>query len=413
MVTMLDLEPVNDAKILVIGCGGAGGNAVNTMIESEEVEFVDFAVVNTDSQALSRNKASVRIQIGERTRRGLGCGAKPECGKAAAEDDEDKIKNVLEEHDMVFITAGFGGGTGTGSAAVVAKLARELGILTVAVVSKPFGFEGKKKMTMAELWLDDLKDNVDSLIVISNQKIVETSGGVSFLEAFKLADNVLKSSVMGISEAIMRDGLVNIDFADVKTTLFESGEALIGLGYGSGDNKVLDAVKAAINNPLVEGLSIEGAGAILINYTIGYDTTLDEVNAATYFVTEQTSADVNVIFGVILDSNLENGVQVTVVATKFDDITSEVEIIEESKELVIPVIPQEEAKIIEEKTKVILDTEKDEKDIHLGVMKDNDLGYGPTTISKKSDSSRRIRRINKRKITKMNKEDLDIPTFLR
>ena len=410
MVTMLDLEPVNDAKILVIGCGGAGGNAVNTMIESEEVEFVDFAVVNTDSQALSRNKASVRIQIGERTRRGLGCGAKPECGKAAAEDDEDKIKNVLEEHDMVFITAGFGGGTGTGSAAVVAKLARELGILTVAVVSKPFGFEGKKKMTMAELWLDDLKDNVDSLIVISNQKIVETSGGVSFLEAFKLADNVLKSSVMGISEAIMRDGLVNIDFADVKTTLFESGEALIGLGYGSGDNKVLDAVKAAINNPLVEGLSIEGAGAILINYTIGYDTTLDEVNAATYFVTEQTSADVNVIFGVILDSNLENGVQVTVVATKFDDITSEVEIIEESKELVIPVIPQEEAKIIEEKTKVILDTEKD---IHLGVMKDNDLGYGPTTISKKSDSSRRIRRINKRKITKMNKEDLDIPTFLR
>lgn len=411
MVTMLDLEPVNDAKILVIGCGGAGGNAVNTMIESEEVEFVDFAVVNTDSQALSRNKASVRIQIGERTRRGLGCGAKPECGKSAAEDDEDKIKNVLEEHDMVFITAGFGGGTGTGSAAVVAKLARELGILTVAVVSKPFGFEGKKKMTMAELWLDDLKDNVDSLIVISNQKIVETSGNVSFLEAFKLADDVLKSSVMGISEAIMRDGLVNIDFADVKTTLFESGEALIGLGYGSGDNKVLDAVKAAINNPLVEGLSIEGAGAILINYTIGYDTTLDEVNAATYFVTEQTSADVNVIFGVILDSNLENGVQVTVVATKFDDVTSEVEIIEESKELVIPMIPQEEVKVIKEDNNVTIDT--DEKEITLGVMKDNDLGYGPTTISKKSDSSRRIRRINKRKITKMNKEDLDIPTFLR
>jgi len=411
MVTMLDLEPINDAKILVIGCGGAGGNAVNTMIESGEVEFVDFAVVNTDSQALSRNKASVRIQIGERTRRGLGCGAKPECGKAAAEDDEDKIKNVLDEHDMVFITAGFGGGTGTGSAAVVAKLARELGILTVAVVSKPFGFEGKRKMTMAELWLDDLKDNVDSLIVISNQKIVETAGNVSFLEAFKLADDVLKSSVMGISEAIMRDGLVNIDFADVKTTLFESGEALIGLGYGSGDNKVLDAVKAAISNPLVEGLSIEGAGAILINYTIGYDTTLDEVNAATNFVTEQTAVDVNVIFGVILDSNLENGVQVTVVATKFNDVTSEVEIIEETKEVIIPEIPKEEINIITEIK------EEENKEVILEVMKDNDSGYGPTTITKKTDSKRnnRVRRINstKRKINKVNKEDLDIPTFLR
>jgi cell division protein FtsZ len=399
---MLDLEPVNDAKILVIGCGGAGGNAVNTMIESGEVEFVDFAAINTDSQALSRSKASVRIQIGERTRKGLGCGAKPECGKAAAEDDQDKIKNVLEEHDMVFITAGFGGGTGTGSASVVAKLARELGILTVAVVSKPFNFEGRRKLAISELWLDELKENVDSLIVISNQKIVETAGSVTFLEAFKLADNVLKSSVMGISEAIMRDGLVNIDFADVKTTLFESGEALIGLGFGSGDNKVLDAVKVAINNPLVEGLSIEGAGSVLINYTIGYDTSLDEVDAATNFIVEKTSADVNVIFGVILDPNLENGVQVTVVATKFNDLTSEVEIIEESKEIKIPEHLSKETKIVEDTVTTIVT----EKNIVLEAAKNTNSGYGPTNVVKKTSA-------RKRPIKVRNKEDLDIPTFLR
>jgi cell division protein FtsZ len=262
-------------------------------------------------------------------------------------------------------------------------------------------------MELAEAGIEKLREHVDTLITIPNENLLKlVDRNTPIKEAFLKADDVLRMGVQGISDLITQKGDINIDFADVKTTLFESGEALIGLGYGSGDNKVLDAVKSAINNPLVEGLSIEGAGAVLINYTIGYDTTLDEVNAATNFITEQTSTDVNVIFGVILDGNLENGVQVTVVATKFDDITSEVEIIEESKEVEIPTIPQKDVKVIEE------DDSKD-KDISLGVLKDNDAGYGPTTITKKNNSSRRVRRISKRKITKMNKEDLDIPTFLR
>ena len=399
MVTMVDIEPVNDAKLLVIGCGGAGGNAVNTMVESGEVEFVDFVALNTDSQALANNKASVKIQIGEMSRKGLGCGAKPECGKKAAEEDADKIKNVLEEHDMVFITAGLGGGTGTGSAPVVAKLAKEMGILTVAVVSKPFGFEAKKKMTIAEEWLKDLKENVDSLIVISNQKIVETAGNVSFYEAFKMADDVLKSSVMGISDAIMKEGFINIDFEDVKTILSNSGEALIGLGYGSGDNKVLDAVKSAINNPLVENLSIKGARGLLINYTIGLDTTTNEIEEATNFVKEQAASDVNVIFGTTLDHDLQNGVKVTVIATRFENDNAF-----ESVE------PEE---IVNEKitSKDVANGEKEEKkeELALEVIRTEDKKMGPTVV--KRNSVHRTRK--SRRLGRVNKDELDIPTILR
>jgi len=282
-----------------------------------------------------------------------------------------------------------------------------MGILTVAVISKPFSFEGRKKMSVAEAWIDELKESVDSLIVLSNQKIVETAPDVTFMEAFKLADGVLKSSVMGISDSIMKDGMVNIDFADVKTILENSGEALIGLGYGSGENKVLDAVKTAISNPLVENLSIEGASSILINYTIGYDTSISEIHSATDFVTSQASDNVSVIFGVIMDSELTNGVQVTVVATRFNenDVTEEIELIEEIVET--PELPVKEVKVKAE-VEELKEKESAEKDIIVESPKDATSGYGPTNVVSKNVASRPKRRPIKIRPTK----DLDIPTFL-
>ncbi len=340
-----DLEVVNDAKIIVIGCGGAGGNAVNTMI-AEDLKYVDFVAINTDSQALAKNNAAIRLQIGEKMRKGLGCGAKPECGKLSAENDEDKIREVLTGHDMAFVTAGFGGGTGTGSAPVVAKIAQEMGILTVAVVTKPFRYEGPRKLRIAELWIEELNKNVDSLIVISNQKLIETASDVSFFEAFKLADRVLMSSVAGIADSITESGFINIDFADVKTILEDSGQALIGVGYGSGETKVLDAVKQAIENPLIEDLTMDGAAGILVNFKIGLDTTQGEIDTAFNYITKSADPEAIIVFGAVLDPELENGAQVTIVATRFTPQVEEIIEIEEIEVLEVkPVVI--EKKIVE------------------------------------------------------------------
>ncbi len=314
---IVEIMNVNDAKIVVVGCGGAGGNAIDTMID-EGLKYVDFVAINTDSQALAKNSAPIKLQIGEKLRKGLGCGAKPECGRMSAENDEDKIREILEGHDMAFITAGFGGGTGTGSAPVVARLAQEMGILTVGVVTKPFKYEGNRKLKIAELWIEDLKANVDSLIVISNQKLIETASDVSFFEAFKLADRVLMSSVAGIANSITESGFINIDFADVKTILESSGQALIGIGYGNGETKVIDAVKQAIENPLIEDLTIDGACGILANIKVGLDATQGEINEAMEYITRSCDPDATIVFGAVLDTELENGAQVTIVATQFN-----------------------------------------------------------------------------------------------
>lgn len=321
----IDFNAKNDAKIAVIGCGGGGGNAINTMIDGG-LQYVSFIAVNTDSQALTNNKASIKLQIGQKTRKGLGCGAQPQCGFSSAEEDEEKIRELIEGHDMVFIAAGLGGGTGTGSAPVVARIAKDMGILTVAVVTKPFLFEGQRKIKVANEWAEELRKYVDSLIVISNQKIVETAGNISFIEGFKKADSVLMSAVAGIANAITDAGMINIDFADIKTILAESGQALIGVGYGSGENKVMEAVKQAIENPLVENLTIQGAGAILVNFTIGPNTTTGEISEATNYITKNAQEEAQVIFGVVLDYDLNTDAKVTIVATKFNELSEKIKV---------------------------------------------------------------------------------------
>lgn len=334
----IDFNATNDAKIAVVGCGGAGGNALNTMIQ-ENLQYVSFIAINTDSQALAQNRAPHKIQIGQKTRKGLGCGARPECGFISAEEDEEKIREALEGNDMVFITAGLGGGTGTGSAPVVARIAKEMEILTVAVVTKPFSFEGKKKLQIAEMWIEELKKYVDSLIIISNQKIVETAGNISFLEGFKRADSILMSAVAGIADAITEAGVVNIDFADVKTILANSGQALIGVGYGSGQTKVFDAVKQAIENPLIENLTITGAGSILVNFRISPTTTSGEVDEASSYITQNAHEDAEIIVGIVFDPDLGDDSKVTIVATGFDKtpkVSSVPKATKEEKKIEVP-----------------------------------------------------------------------------
>ncbi|KMQ53053.1 Cell division protein FtsZ [Chitinispirillum alkaliphilum] len=309
------------AKMKVIGVGGAGGNAVNRMI-SAGLSGVEFISVNTDAMALDNNQAAQRLQIGERVTKGLGAGANPDVGKLAMEEDRDKIAAFLEGADMVFITAGMGGGTGTGGAPVVAEIAQEMGILTVAIVTRPFLFEGKVRDKNANRGIDELRKNVDTIIIIPNQKlltIVERT--TSLIDAFKTADDVLYQATKGISDLISVHGLVNLDFADVKTIMKEMGDALMGTGYAEGENRAVLAADSAINSPLLDDISIAGAKGILINITGGEDMTLYDVSDATQTVYDVVGedSDVNIIFGAVTDPSLNGQLRVTVIATGFND----------------------------------------------------------------------------------------------
>jgi len=309
----------NHARIKVIGVGGGGGNAINTMITCR-LEGVDFVAANTDLQALESNQAQIKIPLGNRLTKGLGAGANPEIGRNAAMEDRDRIAEVLQGADMVFVTAGMGGGTGTGAAPVIAEVARELGALTVGVVTKPFGFEGKKRRRHAEEGILNLARAVDTLITIPNERLLSVAGQkTTMLDAFRKADDVLLNAVQGISDLITIPGLINVDFADVKTIMSSMGRALMGTGRASGERRAIEAAQQAISSPLLEDVSITGATGILINITGGPDLTLFEVNEASSLIQEAAHEDANIIFGSVIDSNIVDEVRITVIATGFDN----------------------------------------------------------------------------------------------
>jgi cell division protein FtsZ len=313
-----ELDVVKDgAQIRVVGVGGGGGNAVNTMIQAG-LPGVEFIAANTDAQALKANLAGVKIQLGGEITKGLGAGANPEVGRRAAEEDLDQIRSHLIGADMVFITAGMGGGTGTGGAPVVARLAKELGALTVGVVTKPFLFEGKKRMKQAEQGMRDLKNSVDTLIAIPNQRLLSIAGrNMPILETFKKADDVLLQAVRGISDLITVHGLINLDFADVRTIMSEMGMAMMGAAVAEGENRAVEAAQRAISSPLLEDVSIKGARGVLINITGGPSLSLHEVNEAATLVQEEADDDANIIFGAVLDERMGEMVRITVIATGF------------------------------------------------------------------------------------------------
>jgi cell division protein FtsZ len=294
------------ARIKAIGIGGGGGNAINTMIEGG-LAGVDFIVANTDAQALEVNRANVKVQLGDSLTKGLGAGANPEVGRRAALEDKERIREYLTGADMVFITAGMGGGTGTGGAPIIASVSRELGALTVGVVTKPFVFEGKRRMQQAEDGIRELKENVDTLIVIPNQRLLSIAGkSTTLLETFKVADGVLLQAVRGISDLIVTPGLINLDFADVRTVMQGMGFALMGASAASGENRAMEAAQQAISSPLLEDLSINGARGVLINITGGKDLSLFEVNEAATMVQGEAHDDANIIFGAVIDENIDD-----------------------------------------------------------------------------------------------------------
>ena len=314
---MLEFVENNEltAKIKVVGIGGGGGNAVNTMIAAG-LSGADFIAANTDAQALKANASSIKIQLGEQITRGLGAGANPEVGKKSALEDREKIREILEGSDMVFITAGLGGGTGTGAAPVIAQIAKEVGALTVAVVTKPFIFEGNRRMKQADEGLRELKAVVDTVITIPNQRLLAVAGkSTSMLDAFKKVDEVLLQAVKGISDLINVHGLINVDFADVKTIMSEMGMALMGTGIAEGENKALEAAQKAISSPLLEDIKIEGARGLLINVAGGKDMSIFEVNEAAEKIKSEAHQDANIIFGAVIDDTLEDKMMVTVIAT--------------------------------------------------------------------------------------------------
>lgn len=318
-----DFEMESLAKIKVIGVGGGGSNAVNRMIENG-VQGVEFITVNTDAQALHLAKSEHKLQIGDKLTRGLGAGANPDVGKKAAEESRELIANTLKGADMVFVTAGMGGGTGTGAAPVIAEIARECGALTVGVVTRPFTFEGRKRSTQAELGIEGLKEKVDTLIVIPNDRLLEiVDKKTPMLEAFREADNVLRQAVQGISDLIAVPGLINLDFADVKTIMTERGSALMGIGLATGENRAAEAARKAIMSPLLE-TSIEGARGVIMNITGGSNLSLYEVNEAAEIVISASDPDVNMIFGAIIDENLKEEIKVTVIATGFEHKSSSI-----------------------------------------------------------------------------------------
>lgn len=310
------------AKIKVIGVGGGGGNAISSMIETGNISGVEFVAINTDAQVLLNNKAPTKLQIGEKLTKGLGVGGNPEIGRQAAEESVEKIKELLIDTDMVFVTAGMGGGTGTGAAPVVAQLAKEAGALTVGVVTKPFAFEGTRRMVSAEDGIERLKDATDTLIVIPNQRLMDViDRKMTLLEAFKVVDSVLGQGVGGIADIITSAGLVNVDFADVKSIMKEAGSALLGIGTGVGENRAQMAARAAVSSPLLD-LSIEGARGVLFNIAGGNDLTMFEVDEAARIISAAADPDANVIFGAIIKPDLSDQVKITVIATGFDETRS-------------------------------------------------------------------------------------------
>lgn len=387
------------AKIKVIGAGGGGGNAVSTMVE-EKIEGVEFIVANTDAQALKASTVPRKLQLGKRRTRGLGAGGKPEIGKLAAQDDEEAIREELEGANMVFVTAGMGGGTGTGSAPVIAAIAKETGALTVGVVTKPFAFEGKKRMKYAEEGLAEFAKNVDTLLVIPNQQLLSfVQRHTSALETFAIADSVLCQAVKGISEIITGHGLINVDFADVKSVMSQQGLVLMGAGSASGENRAIEAAQNAINSPLLEDSSIDGAQGLLINVTGRSDMTMHEINDAASYITEFADSEADVYFGAVFDDSRGDEISVTVIATGFNSAQRAKRISEGNDAGQIITKPRREE---------IKNGVKDK--LNFGILEGgNDTDEG---VARPTSSTRILKTVNGHNPTDF-AEDLDIPTYLR
>ncbi len=318
MIFELEETPPQNAKMKVVGVGGGGGNAVNRMID-ERLESVEFISINTDSQALLASKSDVKIQIGKKLTRGLGAGARPEIGKQAIEENRDEVGRVLAGADLVFVTCGMGGGTGTGAAPVIAQLGKEAGALTVAIVTKPFLFEGRKRMRQAEEGIVELRKHVDTMIVVPNERLLAVVGkGIPFQDALKKADEVLLHATQGISTLISRTGLVNVDFADVRTVMEEGGSALMGTGIGRGENRAMEAAQQAISSPLLDNVSVGGSTGVLLNITGGNDLTLGEVTQISEIVHDAVGDEAEIIFGAVNEPAMQGEIRVTVIATGFD-----------------------------------------------------------------------------------------------
>lgn len=392
---MFELEEskIYGANLKVIGIGGGGCNAVNTMIQSN-LQGVEFIGANTDAQALAACQAPLKIQLGAKLTKGLGAGANPEVGKNATLEDKDRLREILLGADMVFITAGLGGGTGTGGAPIVASIAKELGALTVAVVTKPFFFEGRKRQRQAEEGLKELRKFVDTLITIPNQRLLNIAGkDMSLLETFRKADEVLLQAVKGISDLITVHGLINLDFADVRTVMSEMGLALMGTGVANGENRAMEAAQKAISSPLLEDITIAGARGILINITGGPDLTLYEVNEASTLIQEEAHEEANIIFGAVIDENLRGEVRVTVIATGFGRVA-------EAEERVVELRPAAKEP---EKTAASIPRVEESRDI-------------PTFLRQEKAGESREKTLHSwrsRIFDNLGEDELDIPTFLR
>jgi cell division protein FtsZ len=318
MIFEFEESATQNARMKVVGVGGGGGNAVNRMIE-EHLEGVEFISVNTDSQALLNSKSDVKIQIGKKLTRGLGAGARPEIGRQAIEENRDEVARVLSGADMVFVTCGMGGGTGTGAAPVICEIAREIGALTVGIVTKPFLFEGRKRMRQADQGIGDMRRNVDTMIVVPNERLLAVVGkGIPFQDALKKADEVLLHATQGISSLISVTGLVNVDFADVRTVMSNGGSALMGTGVGRGDNRAMESAQQAIASPLLDNISITGATGVLVNITGGADLTLGEVHQINEIIHDAVGDDAEIIFGAVHEPAMQGEIRVTVIATGFD-----------------------------------------------------------------------------------------------
>jgi len=383
------------ARIKVIGVGGGGGNAINTMIAAK-LNGVDFIVANTDAQAIDSSRAAIKIQLGEQITKGLGAGANPEIGRRAALEDEQRIREYLAGSDMIFLTAGMGGGTGTGGAPIIAKVAREAGALTVGVVTKPFLFEGKKRMKQAEDGIQELKANVDTLIVIPNQRLLSIAAkSTTMLEAFQKADDVLLQAVRGISDLIITPGLINLDFADVRTVMSEMGLALMGAASASGENRAVEAAQKAISSPLLEDVSIHGARGLLISITGGPDLSLYEVNEAATMIQEEAHEDANIIFGAVIDEKMKDEIRVTVIATGFGE--------KEETQRPKPVL----------QGLVSAAAAKNKKVVHLGTIVDD---LDAPTWQRRRQGAQESETVTLDKVIQFSADDddkYDIPTFLR
>ncbi len=400
---MLDFEVQSNrnALIRVIGVGGGGGNAINNMITSG-LSGVEFVAANTDAQALQNNLAPLKLQVGGEQTKGLGAGADPEIGRIAANEDYDNIRDALEGSDMVFITAGLGGGTGTGGAPVIARIARqEVGALTVAVVTKPFLFEGKKRMRQAEEGIEMLRREVDTLIIIPNQKLLSLKKDISFLDAFRKADDVLLQGVRGISDLVTVNGLINLDFADVKTIMQEKGVALMGTGSAIGEGRVEEATRMAINSPLLEDVSMSGARGVLINITGSSNLGLAEINDAVSVIQNEAHEDANIIFGAVIDEEMGDAVNVTVIATGFGRQDSGVGTNTESLPSPRPV------------QKTMDDPRMDKADARTVIPARPRNAAAPAFI-RRTQRERNSRHLGLAEDYAVDtEEDLDIPTFLR